>query len=170
MLTPDRTHAIAAWMSAHSGKNRLYVASASLPDLAFRTVELSPGTPGAQGHPKLAAGPGRVFAVWDESLDAAAPASAPGHGEGHGHGHGPMLSGTGRSIMLASSIVNPDHTAGTPRFGPAALAPRSGSFQLNPAIAVGPEGAVIIAWNELDTTGKRVVVVRQEAGDVEAAR
>jgi hypothetical protein len=48
-------------------------------------------------------------------------------------------------------------------FGPArAVSPRTDAFQLNPAIAIGRDGGLLIAWNEIDTTGKRVVVVRRE--------
>ena len=142
-------------MSAHTGRNRVYVASATTSDLAFTPHELSPGTPGAQGHPKLAkAGPDRLFAVWDESLDDAAPAPA----SKAEHGHGPSLTGSGRAIMLA---------AGNDRgFGPASpVAPRPGAFQLNPSLTVAADGAVLVAWNEIDTDGKRVVFVRRESGD-----
>jgi hypothetical protein len=48
-------------------------------------------------------------------------------------------------------------------FGPAlAVSPRPGAFQLNPAIAICRDGELLIAWNETDTTGKRIVVVRRE--------
>jgi hypothetical protein len=147
-------------MSAHTGRNRVYVASSPLSEMAFTPHELSPGTLGAQGHPKLAiAGPGTLHAVWDESLDdtPAAPTAKAGHGGGHGHGHGPALTGSGRAVMLASSTEG--------GFGPASpVALRPGAFQLNPAVAVGPDGAVLVAWSEIDAAGKRVVFVRREPG------
>jgi hypothetical protein len=156
--TRDRLHAV--WMSAHTGRNRVYVTSSPLSDLAFAPHELSAGTPGSQGHPKLAAaGSGTLHAVWDESLDdaPAAPAAKEGHGGGHGHGHGPALTGSGRAVMLATSTEG--------GFGPARpVAPRPGAFQLNPAVAVGPDGAVLVTWSEVDTAGKRVVFVRREPG------
>jgi hypothetical protein len=157
-LALDRDGLCAVWMSAHTGRNRVYVARTPLSDLAWTPRELSPSTPGAQGHPKLAtAGAGKLYAVWDESLDAAggAPASKTGHGAGYGHG--PALSGSGRAVMLAAT------TDGSSRFRSASpVAPRPGVFQLNPAIAVAPDGAVLVAWNEIDTAGKRVVIIRQE--------
>lgn len=141
----------AAWMSAYSGTNRVYVAASTASDLSFTPHALSPGTPGAQGHPKLAAAPsGKVFAVWDESTEAAAPAPAKSS-----HGHGPALTGSGRTIMFA--VGNGDG------FGPAnPVSPRPGAFQLNPAVAVGPDGATLVAWSEIDTEGKRIVVARRE--------
>ena len=83
------------------------------------------------------------------------PAVKAGHAKEHGHGH--ALTGDGRAVMLA--VASSDGSG----FGPAmAVSPRPGAFQLNPAIAIGRDGAVLIAWNEIDTTGKRVVVVRRE--------
>jgi hypothetical protein len=146
----------AAWMSGHSGRNRVYVARATAADLNFASRELSPGTAGAQGHPKLAAAEtGALFAVWDESLGASPKPSAAegGHGKEHGHGH--ALTGDGRAVMLATSHE------GCGFDSVIALSPRPGAFQLNPAIAIGRDGALLIAWNEIDTTGKRVVVVRR---------
>jgi hypothetical protein len=43
-----------------------------------------------------------------------------------------------------------------------AVAPRHGAFQLNPAIVIGRDGAILIAWNEIDISGKRLVFVRRE--------
>jgi hypothetical protein len=159
-LNGDRLHA--AWMSAHTGRNRVYVASSATSDLAFTPTprELSGGTAGAQGHPKLAsAGHGRLYVVWDESLDDAPTAPAVATKAGHGHGHGPALTGSGRAVMLAMSTVDGSSFS----FEPASpVAPRSGAFQLNPSLAVGLDGAVLVTWNEIDTSGKRVVFVRRE--------
>ena len=135
----------------------MYVASSPASDLTFTAHELSLGTPGAQGHPKLAAAEaGPLYAVWDESLGSPpTPAVTAGHAKEHGHGH--ALTGDGRAVMFASS--SHDRSG----FGPAvAVSPRPGAFQLNPAIAIGRDRAILIAWNEIDTTGKRVVVVRRE--------
>jgi hypothetical protein len=147
----------AAWMSAYTGRNRIYVANSSAADLTFTARELSPAGSGAQGHPRLAAAAaGPLYAVWDESLGAPPPpAVRAGHGAEHGHGHG--LTGDGRAVMLA--VGSSDRSG----FGPAvAVSPRPGAFQLNPAIAIGRDGVVLIAWNEIDTSGKRVVVVRHQ--------
>jgi hypothetical protein len=40
------------------------------------------------------------------------------------------------------------------------VAARAGAFQLNPAVTIDENGNALIAWNELDSAGKRVVVVR----------
>lgn len=153
-LTLDGDQVYAAWMSAHSGKNQVYAAKASAGDLAFRPLPLGHETGRTQGHPKLAqAGPGKVYAVWDESLDAApAASSTPTAKGGHeGHQHGAARTGSGRAIMFAE---------GSNSFNSAwPVAPREGSFQLNPAIAINKEGMVLVAWNELDSSGKRVVLV-----------
>ncbi|WP_237722675.1 sialidase family protein [Singulisphaera acidiphila] len=150
-LSGDRLHLL--WMDAHTGKNRVYAASSELPSLSFSPREVSQGSKGAQGHPKLIAdASGTLHAVWDESLDPA-PASKTEGGHG-GHSHSAPLTGGGRAIMYATSKAN-----GV--FGPTrAIAPHAGAFQLNPAIAVSPVGDVFIAWNELDTEGKQVVLVR----------
>jgi hypothetical protein len=101
---------------------------------------------------------GQVYAVWDESLgNSSPPAAKSGHSEEQGHGHGHALVGDGRAVMLAVA----SHTDG--QFSRAmAVSPRPGAFQLNPAIAIGSDGALLVAWNEIDTTGKRVVVVRHQ--------
>jgi hypothetical protein len=156
-LATHGSRLFAAWMSAHSGRNRVYVAGTSTADLTFTPRELSPATAGAQGHPKLAVTKsGRLYAVWDESLGASPAATVnTGHAKEHGHGH--ALTGEGRAVMLAAAS---NDVSG---FGPAlTVSPRSGAFQLNPAIAIGRDGALLIAWNEIDTTGKRVVVARRE--------
>jgi len=151
-LSGDRLHVL--WMDAHTGQNRVYAASSPRQALAFTPRELSASSPGAQGHPKLVAAPsGTLHAVWDESLDPAGPAPTGSH---HGASHSPSAvnSGSGRAIMYASATA--DGTFGTPR----AVAPHPGAFQLNPALAVGPAGDIFIAWNELDTEGKQVVLVK----------
>jgi hypothetical protein len=142
------------WMDAHTGKDRVYCASASPSALDFVARELNPRSPVSQGHPKLAVdAKGTQYAVWDEALGAdASPAPEAGK-DGHGHGRGPSLGGSGRAIMFASAAGDD--------FGPATpIAPRPGAFQIQPSIAVGPDGAVYAAWNELDTDGKGVVFVR----------
>lgn len=160
-LSGDRLHLL--WMDAHSGKNRVYTADAELSSLKFNPRELNPGSKGAQGHPKLLADQsGRLHAVWDESLDPA-PNATSGH-EGHGGEHGGAStahrappSGGGRAILYATALANGEF--GPPR----ALAPHAGAFQLNPAMAISPTGEVYVAWNELDTEGKQVVLVRLPA-------
>ena len=100
-LAVHGSQVFAVWMSGHSGRNRVYAANSSTDDLVFNSRELSPGTPGAQGHPKLATtAAGQVYAVWDESLgNSPPPAAETGHSKEHGHGH--SLVGDGRAVMLA---------------------------------------------------------------------
>ena len=78
----------AAWMSAFSGRNRVYVASSTASAPVVYRAELHPGALGAQAHPKLAvSGSGKLYAVWDESLDDSGPATTSSqHARGHEHG------------------------------------------------------------------------------------
>lgn len=148
-LSGDRLHVL--WMDAHTGKNRVYAASTSLASWSFTPKPLTKDAAGAQGHPKLLAAGGRLIAVWDEALDEAEVGKA----AEHGHGHGPSLTGSGRAVMVAVSTDDGAH------FGQGrAVAPRPGAFQLNPALAVAADGTVLVAWNELDVAGKRVVFAR----------
>jgi hypothetical protein len=150
-LASDRLNV--AWMDARSGKGRLYHASSPTSELDFTPRELAPGSTGTQGHPKLASTPsGGLVAVWDESLGEE-PKSSGGAQAEHGHGHSPPMTGGGRAIMVATSAWGGFGTA-------RAIAPRPGAFQLQPAIAVGPDGTALVAWNELDERGKKVVCAR----------
>jgi hypothetical protein len=147
-IVGDRLHAL--WMDAHTGSSRVYHAGSPLGEMRFRPAPLTPGSARSQGHPKLvAAASGTLYATWDESLrdDEGSPTA------GHSHGHGTPLTGGGRAIMLASSAGEGFGAAG-------AVDPRPGAFQLQPALAVAPDGSVLVAWNELDEEGKRVVFVR----------
>jgi hypothetical protein len=148
------------WMDAHTGKSRVYAASSPIQSWSFspRPVALQGQGTGTQGHPKLALSGRRLFAVWDEALDGSErePASSSSTStQGHGRHHGPDLSGGGRAIMLAVSTED-----GARFLPPRTVAPRAGAFQLNPALVVAADGTVLIAWNELDTHGKRIVLTR----------
>ena len=138
------------WMDGHTGKNRVYHASSPTDGLSFRTREVAPGSTGAQGHPKLSRLGDRLVAVWDESIGEL-PALKPEVG----HGHGPAMMGGGRAIRLA---ISTGEGFGTPR----AVSPRPGSFQLQPAIALGADGHALVAWVELGEDGKKVVFARVE--------
>jgi hypothetical protein len=153
-LGRDRLHVL--WMDAHSGKGRIYAAHSPLSSWSFATRALSPDATRAQGHPKLIAQGSTLLAVWDEALDEDEPAVAEKTPSGgHEHGHDVKRSGSGRAIMF--SVSTDDGASFTPA---RPVSPRLGAFQLNPALAVASDGAVLIAWNELDESGKRVVVAR----------
>jgi hypothetical protein len=149
----DRLHI--AWMDAHTGTGRVYHAAAPLADLSFHPQPLSPDAPGTQGHPKLAADRnGLVHAVWDEGLAPEAP--APASVKAHQHQHStPTAGGAGRAIRYAVS-----RDGGASFQTPHTLVPSPGVYQLQPAIAVGPDGTVFVAWNEIDQDGKHVVCAR----------
>ena len=143
-----------AWMDAHSGRQRAYYGRTPLSESRFKIQPLNELGPGTQGNAKLCAdAAGRLHAVWEESVqDEPAPDEPEG---GHSrHQHGPP-TGTGRIIVHAVSpradgrfeVVKP-------------ISPMPKRFQTRPAIACGPAGLVLVAWNELDESGKRVVVTR----------
>lgn len=151
-VTDERLHV--TWMDAHSGKRRIYVANSTLASLSFAPQELHANAPGEQGHPKISADSNAMLhLVWDGSLDD--DASEPLAEEGqHHHHHGMRLQGTGRAIYYTRS---PD---GTNFALPRMIAPRSGVFQIQPALAVDANGVVHVAWNEMTAEGKSVVFAR----------
>lgn len=150
-LEAERLHV--AWMDAHTGRQRVYLASSSLKALQFTARELSPRTAGEQGHPKIAArGNGILHVAWDNlSQDEARPSK---HGL-ENHNHSLASPGDGRAVMFVSISVQGEERA------PARLvAPRPGVSQFQPAIAVDRSGVVYLAWNELTEKGKQVVFAR----------
>jgi hypothetical protein len=153
----DALHVV--WMDARTGAQRCYHARAKLADMKFEAHDLHPGLDGTQGNPKLLVdAAGVVHAVWEESLGSE-PAAA--H-SGHQHGPPKVGAGGGRAVMHAV------WTAGPTGFGTArAVAPKPGAFQTRPVIAAAG-GNLVVAWNELDTTGKAVVVARLSGAAGEA--
>ena len=149
-----------AWMDAHSGRQRAYYARSSLAELRFEIHEMNPSGPRTQGNVKLCADTaGRLHAVWEESItDEPPPETTQREGNHRGHQHGPP-SGAGRVAVYACSPRADGHFDGA-----RAIAARPGSFQTRPAIACGEDGGIVVAWNELDESGKRVVVTR--LGDI----
>ncbi len=153
-LTLDDGRLHVAWMDGHSGKHRIYHASSKLPDLTFEASEVCSSAPGEQGHPRLVSAGGRQHLVWDAS-NSAEP--APTVGEHAEHSHGAHAAG-GRSVMYARL------TADSTNFEPArALDPRDDAYQVNPALAVGPHGEILAAWNETTSEGKCVAFIRVPA-------
>ncbi len=141
------------WMDAHSGKQRAYYGRAPMSDLRFAVAALHASGPGTQGNAKLRAdAAGRLHAVWEESLADEAPNDRADAKNGHGGHQHVELTGAGRVIMHA---VSPEADG---RFSAASpVVVRPGRFQTRPAIACGKRG-IVVAWNELDESGKRVVV------------
>jgi len=150
-LVGDTLHIV--WMDAHTGSPRCYHAMAKIGDWKFTTRELHAIPAGTQGNAKLYAdSQGTLHAVWEESAGAEPPA-------GGAHKHEPLApipgSGGGRSVMHRTLL------AGAVQFGEArAVAAKPGAFQTRPAITGNEKGAILIAWNELDETGKSVAVTR----------
>lgn len=146
----DTLHVV--WMDARSGPQRCFHARASVSDMKFDARELHPDGPGTQGNAKLIAdGAGGLFIAWEESLGVEPKAEA----SGHHHGAPKPGAGGGRAIMI-------DHLSPDARdFSPAtAVCPKPGAFQTRPSLARGAEGTIVLAWMELDESGKAVVVTR----------
>ncbi|MDY3554820.1 hypothetical protein R5W24_003949 [Gemmata sp. JC717] len=149
-LVGDTLHV--AWMDSRTGSQRCYHASARRSDLKFAAQELNAGAGGTQGNAKLFAdATGTLHAVWEES-SGAEPAPAPKHQ------HEPVAptvgAGGGRAIMHRAM------PPGAAQFGAVrAVAPKAGAFQTRPAITGTPTGEIVVAWNELDESGKAVTVV-----------
>lgn len=153
-LIGDTLHV--AWMDARTGSPRCYVGSAQTSEMNFQTRALNPIPEGSQGNSKLVADrEGGLHAVWEESRTAAA---AGGHAHGHGHGAKPTVTGD-RMIMYAYLP-----TGETDFRAPRAVSSRSGAMQTRPAMTVTPGGEVVIAWSELDESGKSIVVTRWAQG------
>jgi hypothetical protein len=141
-----------AWMDAHTGTSRVYHAMSPVTEaqVRFHPRPLSPAGRGAQGRPKLAAGGGgRLHVVWEESLDAEALSAAP-----HGHAT-PSPGGAGRAILYAVS-----RDGGQSFSPPHGLVTAPAAYQMQPSIALSPDGTVYVAWNEIDQDGKHVVLAR----------
>ncbi len=144
----DSIHVV--WMDARSGPQRCYHARAKRADMVFKSEELHSLSVGTQGNAKLHAdAAGRLHVVWEES------ATAPPAGDAEKHQHGPptLTPGAGgRAIWHA--VLGPDG-----RFSSAkTIAPRTGAFQTRPALTMTSSGRIFAAWNELDETGKAIVV------------
>jgi hypothetical protein len=160
VLAMDSDRLLVLWMDAHTGKGRIYAASSPHASWSFKSVPVRPETAGSQGHPKIVVHGRELIAAWDESVKDDEPESGRRGAQegGHEHGHHASLAGGGRAVMLS---VSTDAGATFPDARP--VAPRAGAYQLNPALAVAADGALLLAWNELDTEGKRVVFARVDA-------
>jgi hypothetical protein len=143
------------WMDASTGKRRISLASADVADLAFTEQDLGLAPSAEQGHPRLAAGAdGVLHVIWDQSF----PGDVTAEAESGEHRHG-RLSGSGRVICYMHSV-----DAEQPFTLPQALAPEAGVFQLQPTLAVGPQGTPFAAWVEMSDDGKEIVFARLSGG------
>lgn len=140
------------WMDARSGLQRCFYGWAKLTDMKFDVRELHPGTAGSQGNAKLFAdSSGNLHAVWEESIGTEPTLNESPNG--HQHGQSKVGSGAGRAIVYAQMPKGSNEFKGY-----RTIAPKQDAFQTRPCIAVKPTSEVYVAWNELDTSGKAVVV------------
>jgi hypothetical protein len=138
------------WMDAHTGNHRVYHAMTPVTEATFHPRPLNAAGRGAQGRPKLAPGSnGLLHAVWDEGVEAEVPTT-----EKHAHAV-PSAGGAGRAVMYAVS-----RDGGASFSPPHLLVPSPGAYQVQPSLAISPEGTVYVAWNEIDQDGKHVVMAR----------
>lgn len=139
----------AVWMDAHAGPMRVYHARSTVggPTFSSTGFKMDSAAPGNQGHPQLAAVGTTLHAVWDASIgDEPVPAA----GEPR-HAHG-APTGSGRAIVYAAWSGNGSPAASR------AVAAKDGAFQTQPALAVGPNGQVLVAWNEIAEAGKTIAI------------
>jgi len=144
VIAGERLHIV--WMDARSGSPRCYHGQAKLADLKFTSKELHGLPVGSQGNAKIFADQdGGLHAVWEESQEAST-------GE-HRHGPPQLGAGGGRVIMYAFA------KSCCRFFGEArAIAPKPGVFQTRPTITGTIDDEIFVAWNELDESGKAIVV------------
>lgn len=143
-----------AWMDAHEGKQRVYLASGGLSDRKFTPRTFNPSPAGEQGHPKLVSFGFSLHLVWDEALPGAGDGSAKEE-HGHDHNHGQSALGSGRAIFYAASD-NEGETFASPQ----KLQPKDGVIQTHPSVAVSASGAVLVAWAERSPEGNSIALVR----------
>jgi hypothetical protein len=152
-IAGDHLHIV--WMDARSGTPRCWYARSGLDALQFEARELNPSAPGSQGNARLFAdAAGGLHAVWEESLGAEKDDAH----SGHTHAAPQVGGGGGRAILVATM------PPGLPSFGSGRpVAPKPGVFQTRPAVVSTARGDLVIAWNELDESGKAVVVMHLPA-------
>ncbi len=165
-LATDGTTLFVGWMDAHTGSPRCYVASRPLAGGAFTSPEQLPGDPA--GCLQLAMdSSGTLHAVWEVTVadlevasqpataDAAPAQEEAAAKEEAGHKHG-APTGSSKAIYYAQRNQEGWNEA-------VPLAPREGAFQSRATLVIAPSSQVIVAWNELDEQGKRVVVAKVNA-------
>jgi len=151
-----------AWMDAHSGQPRVYLAHGDSSIEQLEKQEVDPAAAYSQGHPALASSGGTLYLAWDEGSGAAvkseatvaASAEATSR-DGHGHGTAPAAGETSRAVRLAT-FSRDGHRLSDPQ----PVAPVSGTFQSRPSVAVHSSGEVYVGWVELSSQGKSIAVAR----------
>jgi hypothetical protein len=131
------------------------------------------GPAGEQRRPAVAALPGVGFVVaWDTGSSSVSarllgPDGAPLGGDiavntaGPGNHRDPDVAAAAEGFVVAWEIgalpggedavaLRHFSAAGAPLGGESFAAPAPGAFQLNPALAAGPDGALTLVWEELD--------------------
>jgi hypothetical protein len=148
-VSGGRLHVV--WMDAHSGSERVYVANSALDALKFSSAALDAKATGTQTHPRLAAGQGSLFAVWESRAEKL------GDKQHSGHHHGPA-TGIDCAVMLATWEDDASGPASAK-----AIESKPGVSQVHPAIALSQTGEPIVAWCEITDSGTTVAVQRMNA-------
>jgi hypothetical protein len=159
-IIPMDGKAAIAWMDAHQGMSRVFVNQLASNDNAEWTCNqanpIDGGFEGTQQQPCMIVD--RLRSSARPVVHAAWSATGAAGGLGPHQGHGPPTTspaGSRRAIHYAVS-----HDGGV-TFGPStAVAPKDGVFQSRVKLAVAPEGGVYMAYFELSTEGKQLVVGR----------
>lgn len=159
-----------AWMDAHQGPERVYVKTIGSDQAPVCLAGPDTQTIG-QAHPMLQAVGDVLYLVWDQSLgsssassegndakssaDIRAPGGQPAPDQHAGHRqHGASSGGAaGRAVWMA---VSRDGGLTFQDAGP--VAQTVGAFQTRPQIRFGADGQIVLAWMELSSSGKQVVV------------
>lgn len=140
------------WMDAHTGPQRVYYGKANRGDLKFEVQPLHAAGPGTQGNAAIClTKTGDLHAVWEESAKEPAPTEG-AKAETGKHDHGAAVGG-GRRIM--HTVARKGGAFETPHV---VLLRDEDRFQTRPAMAAAENGKVVIAFQELDENGKRVVI------------
>lgn len=134
-----------AWMDASLGQPTCFRSSSPLAKLQFApATRLASSAADPQGNAKLVSSEAGISVVWEKSIADGSSTEPANPAGAHDHGAAP---GSARAIyfespMQPSRIVAP---------------PSPGVYQSRPAIAY-VSGVVILAFNQLDDQGKRVVI------------
>lgn len=164
-LIPLKESTTIAWMDAHQGMSRVFVNhltpnEASADDLPqWVHGDASPihaGFEGTQEQPCLAVDPisSTIHAAWSATESPSDQVKVDGPKPPHDHGHS-ASHGSRRAIHYTTSF-----DGGKTFTAASAIAPRDDVFQSRVKLAVGPGSETYVAYVELSSEGKSVVVGR----------